>query len=287
MAGCLYIVPTPIGNLGDITARAVDVLRAVDLIAAEDTRHSKKLMTHLDVSTPMLAYHEHVDERATQSLVDKLLAGQSVALISDAGTPLVSDPGYRLVRAAQDAQCQVIPLPGACAAIAALSASGLPTDRFTFEGFLPAKSTARLQRLRALATRSETLVFYEAPHRIVDCLADMVAVMGVEREAVLAREISKSFETIHRAPLGDLHRWVVSDANQQRGEQVLMLAPAHVRRGASKSGATEEAIDAAADTLLMRLAQVLPPRKAAAIVAETFGLKARDLYAYLLDRRGD
>lgn len=282
MAGCLYIVPTPIGNLGDITARAVEVLTTVDLIAAEDTRHSKKLMTHLDISTPMVAYHEHVDDSATQALVDRLLAGQSVALISDAGTPLVSDPGYRLVRASQVAHCQVIPLPGACAAIAALSASGLPTDRFTFEGFLPAKAAARLQRLKALAARSETLVFYEAPHRIADCLQAMVEAMGAEREAVLAREISKSYETIRRASLGELLSWVMSDTNQQRGEQVLMVAPAPVDKGAST-----DALSATAETLLTRLAEVLPPRKAAAIVAETYGLKARDLYARLLDLRGD
>jgi 16S rRNA (cytidine1402-2'-O)-methyltransferase len=278
----LYIVPTPIGNLGDITARAVEVLTTVDVIAAEDTRHSKKLMTHLDISTSMVAYHEHVDDSATQALVDRLLAGQSVALISDAGTPLVSDPGYRLVRAAQAAHCQVIPLPGACAAIAALSASGLPTDRFTFEGFLPAKAAARLQRLKALAARSETLVFYEAPHRIADCLQAMVEAMGAEREAVLAREISKSFETIRRASLGELLSWVMSDTNQQRGEQVLMVAPVPVDKGA-----TTDALSATAETLLTRLAEVLPPRKAAAIVAETYGLKARDLYARLLDLRGD
>lgn len=265
-----------------MTARAIEVLRAVDLIAAEDTRHSKKLMNHLDISTPMVAYHEHVDDMATQALVDRLLAEQSVALISDAGTPLVSDPGYRLVRAAQAAQCQVIPLPGPCAAIAALSASGLPTDRFTFEGFLPAKTAARTQRLKALASRAETLVFYEAPHRIADCLTDMVEVMGAEREAVLAREISKSFETIRRAPLGELHRWVIADANQQRGEQVVMVAPASIDRGTDGG-----ALDGAAETLLMRLAEVLPPRKAAAIVAETFGLKARELYGLLLERRGD
>lgn len=282
MAGCLYIVPTPIGNLGDITARAVEVLTTVDVIAAEDTRHSKKLMTHLNINTPMVAYHEHVDDSATQALIDRLLTGQSVALISDAGTPLVSDPGYRLVRAAQVAQCQVIPLPGACAAIAALSASGLPTDRFTFEGFLPAKAAARLQRLKALAARSETLVFYEAPHRIADCLQAMVEAMGAEREAVLAREISKSFETIRRASLGELHRWVLSDANQQRGEQVLMVAPAP-----AEQGGTGSALTVTAETLLTRLAEVLPPRKAAAIVAETYGLKARDLYARLLDLRGD
>lgn len=282
MAGCLYIVPTPIGNLGDITVRAVEVLTTVDVIAAEDTRHSKKLMTHLDISTSMVAYHEHVDDSATQALVDRLLAGQSVALISDAGTPLVSDPGYRLVRAAQAAHCQVIPLPGACAAIAALSASGLPTDRFTFEGFLPAKAAARLQRLKALAARSETLVFYEAPHRIADCLQAMVEAMGAEREAVLAREISKSYETIRRASLGELLSWVISDTNQQRGEQVLMVAPAP-----ADQGGTGGALTVTAETLLMRLAEVLPPRKAAAIVAETYGLKARDLYARLLDLRGD
>lgn len=278
MAGCLYIVPTPIGNLGDITLRAVETLRLVDVIAAEDTRHSKKLMAHFDIPTPLVAYHEYVDDAATQVLIDRIVTGESVALISDAGTPLVSDPGYRLVRAAQAAHCSVIPLPGPCAAVAALSASGLPTDRFTFEGFLPAKAAARLQRLKTLAERTETLVFYEAPHRIADCLSAMVDVMGATREAVLAREISKAFETIRRAPLGELHQWVLADANQQRGEQVLLVAPAPT---------SQAVLDSAVKALLTRLATELPPRKAAAIVADIHGLKARDLYALLLDQRKD
>ncbi len=272
----LYIVPTPIGNLSDITYRAVEVLAAADVIAAEDTRHSRKLLNHFDLTTPLIAYHEHSDESATQELVARIECGEAVALISDAGTPLVSDPGYRLVRAVQDSGQSVVPLPGPCAAITALSGSGLPTDRFMFEGFLPAKTSQRQRRLQALRGVSVTLVFYEAPHRIADTLSDAAEVFGGEREAVLARELTKTFETIKRLPLGLLHQWVKSDPDQQRGEQVLLIEPA---------GSGEVGFDDATRRLLERLAAELPPRKAAAIAADIAGLKARDLYNYLLARR--
>lgn len=274
----LYIVPTPIGNLDDVTRRALAVLSAVTVIAAEDTRHSRKLLAHFGIDTRMVAYHEHSDAAATEALVARVADGESVALISDAGTPLVSDPGYRLVRAMQEAGLPVIPLPGACAAIAALSASGLATDRFFFEGFLPSKHAQRKSRLAALSAIPATLVFYEAPHRIVETLTDALAVFGAEREAVLARELTKTFETIKRLPLGELREWVAADPDQQRGEQVLMIAPP------SRSQAT---LDADTQKLLERLAQELPPRKAAAIVADLTGLKSRALYDFLLARRGD
>ena len=272
----LYIVPTPIGNLEDITLRGLSILRQVDLIAAEDTRHSQRLLGHFDIDTRLMSYHEHSGEAETQNLVARMLSGQSVALISDAGTPLVSDPGYRLVRAVQDAGLSVTPLPGACAAIAALSASGLPTDRFHFEGFLPSKTAQRCTRLEALVDYQSTLVFYEAPHRIAAALADAAHIFGADREAVLARELTKTFETIKRLPLGDLSVWVQSDANQQRGEQVLMIAGALPESGV---------VDANARAWLLRLAADLPPRKAAAIVAEMTGAKARTLYDLLLAAR--
>lgn len=273
----LYIVPTPIGNLGDITHRALETLAAVTLIAAEDTRHSKKLLAHYGIETPLWAYHDHSSDTATQQLLARMASGDSVALISDAGTPLVSDPGFRLVRCAQDSGIRVFPLPGPCAAVTALSGAGLPTDRFFFEGFLPAKSAARRHRLEALAHQSGTLVIYEAPHRIAATLGDAVAILGEGREAVLARELSKSFETIRRGALGELLAWVTEDVNQQRGEQVLLLGPV--------ADAVEPVVLSGKDrALLFRLAEELPPRKAAAIVADLSGLRTRDLYKMLTER---
>ena len=272
----LYIVPTPIGNLEDITLRGLSILRQVDVIAAEDTRHSQRLLGHFDIDTRLMSYHEHSADAETHALVSRMLSGQAVALISDAGTPLVSDPGYRLVRAVQDAGLPVTPLPGACAAITALSASGLATDRFHFEGFLPSKTAQRGARLEALVDYQGTLVFYEAPHRIAATLSDAMRIFGPDREAVLARELTKTFETIKRLPLGDLSVWVQDDANQQRGEQVLMIA------GAAPQS---DAVDASVRAWLLRLAVDLPPRKAAAIVAEMTGVKARTLYDLLLAAR--
>ena len=273
----LYIVPTPIGNLGDITQRALEILAAVTLIAAEDTRHSRKLLTHYGIETPLSAYHDHIPETVTQQFLQRMAEGDSIALISDAGTPLVSDPGFRLVRAAQDAGIPIIPLPGPCAAVTALSAAGLPTDHFFFEGFLPAKPAARRGRLQALLRQSGTLIMYEAPHRIAATLGDAVHIFGEHREAVVARELSKAFETIRRGTLGDLLSWVTGDTNQQRGEQVLLIGPAE---GAS---ATTQ-LDERDERLLFRLADELPPRKAAAIAADLTGLRSRDLYSLLVDR---
>jgi 16S rRNA (cytidine1402-2'-O)-methyltransferase len=270
----LYIVPTPIGNLSDISQRAIDVLRQATLIAAEDTRHSQVLLSHLGISTPMVAHHEHSTAGALSKLLDRLRQGESVALISDAGTPLVSDPGYRLVREVQDAGLPVVPIPGPCSLITALCASGLPTNRFYFEGFLPAKSVQRRRRLEALAEQEVTLIFLEAPHRVAETLQDMLAIFGSEREVTLARELTKSFETIRRLPLEKMWSWVTDDVNQQRGELVLLLGPPAKQ---SATTVTEGAL-----RILRLLSEELPPRKASALTAEITGARARDLYNLLM-----
>ncbi len=277
MESGLYVVATPIGNLGDLSARAVNTLQSVDLIAAEDTRHSQRLLQHYAIATPVMAYHDHSDDRAVSKISHCLAAGGSVALVSDAGTPLISDPGYRLVRAVQDAGFVVRPVPGACAAVAALSVSGLATDRFLFEGFLPARAGARDNRLAGLARETATLIFYEAPHRVQACLEAMAAVFGAEREAVLAREVTKSFETIRRGKLADLSAFVAGDSNQQKGEIVLLVAGA-------RNEATEVTAEIAA--LLQRLAQELPAKTAAAVVADHTGLRKKQLYDFLLALKG-
>lgn len=272
----LYIVPTPIGNLADITQRALETLKQVALIAAEDTRHSRKLLAYYEIETPLCAYHDHVSEQVTEQLLLRMMNGEAVALISDAGTPLVSDPGFRLVRAAQSKSIPVIPLPGPCAAITALSGAGLPTDRFFFEGFLPAKSQPRRKRLESLQYQAGTLIFYEAPHRIRATLIDALEIMGPEREAVLARELSKTFETLKRDSLSSLLAWVDADVNQQRGEQVLLIGP-------SKDQQDTELLERDRK-LLFRLGEELPPRKAASIVSDLTGIKARVLYEQLINR---
>lgn len=274
MEAALYIVPTPIGNLSDISQRAIDVLRQATLIAAEDTRHSQVLLSHLGISTPMVAHHEHSTAGALSKLLDRLRQGESVALISDAGTPLVSDPGYRLVREVQDAGLPVVPIPGPCSLITALCASGLPTNRFYFEGFLPAKSVQRRRRLEALAELEVTLIFLEAPHRVAETLQDMLAIFGSEREVTLARELTKSFETIRRLPLEKMWSWVTDDVNQQRGELVLLLGPP------AKQSATT--VTQGALRILRLLSEELPPRKASALTAEITGARARDLYNLLM-----
>lgn len=269
----LYIVATPIGNLGDMSPRAVEVLRGAGLIAAEDTRHSRRLLDHFDIHSPLMAYHDHSDGQSRSRILETLAQGQSVALICDAGTPLISDPGYPLVRAVQDAGFAVCPVPGPCAAMAALCAGGLPTDRFRFEGFLPARPGARENRLAELAAEPTTLIFYEAPHRIAETLQALAAAFGAGREAVLAREITKAFETIRRGSLDSLCEFVAADENQQRGEIVLLVA------GRPQGEAT---LDAATEALLRRLAQELPAARAAAVVADWSGLRKKVLYDYLL-----
>ena len=270
MTGILYVVATPIGNLDDISARAIQVLGRVARIAAEDTRHSARLLQHLDINTHLVAVHDHNEAGKTQHLISQLLAGDDIALISDAGTPLISDPGYRLVAAAHEAKIQVVPVVGACAAIAALSAAGLPSDRFSFEGFLSAKTTARQVQLQALVHETRTLIFYEAPHRILECVQDMRAIFGEQRRVVLARELTKTFETIKQMTLAELCVFVEADSNQQRGEIVLVVEGAPMD---SALAAQQEV-----DNLLLKLLKYLPVKASAQLAAELTGHKKNALY---------
>lgn len=270
MSAVLYVVATPIGHLDDLSARAAQTLRDVDLIAAEDTRHAARLLSTYQISTPVTACHDHNESHKVAELIGLMQQGQRIALISDAGTPLISDPGYRLVRAAHEANIRVVPVPGACAAIAALSASGLASDRFSFEGFLHAKANARRQTLTALKDERQTLIFYEAPHRIVDCLADMSEIFGAQREVTLAREITKTFETIKKSTLGALLDFVKNDHNQQKGEIVLVVA------GASDTPSDQDQLKT--DQLLLRLLQDLPVKTAAQLAADLTGIKKNELY---------
>lgn len=274
-AGTLYVVATPIGNLQDLTPRALEVLKAVSLIAAEDTRHSARLLQHFGVTTPTTACHDHNERDRSARLVERLLAGEDMALISDAGTPLISDPGFHLVRQAREAGVRVCPVPGACALIAGLSAAGLPSDRFAFEGFLPAKAHGRRQRIHALAAEQRTWMVYEAPHRLLECLEDLCDLLGAERQVVLARELTKTFETIKGAPLGELVDWVRADADQQRGECVLIV------EGAPQV-ADEDALDPEAERVLEVLLEELPVKQAAALAARITGLKKNRLYQLAL-----
>ena len=268
--GTLYIVATPIGNLEDVSQRAIRVLKDVDLIAAEDTRHSRKLLEHFAIQTSLTSYHEHNDEARADELLQRLRAGDSIALISDAGTPLISDPGYPLVQAAHEAGVNVVPIPGASALIAALSVSGIPCDHFSFEGFLPAKPSARLARLQPLAQEQRTLIFYESSHRIQACLEDLCRVFGEARQACLARELTKKFETIRNDTLCELRRWLETDPNQSRGEFVLIIAP-------GEKIVTDEAV-IQIDLLLTTLLQHWPLKKAVAIAVDLSGRKKNQLY---------
>ena len=269
-AGVLYIVATPIGNLQDISARALDVLKAVSLIAAEDTRHSKKLLAHYGIATTLQAVHEHNERDVTDRLLQKLTGGDDIALVSDAGTPLISDPGFYLVRAARQSGIRVVPVPGPAALIAALSVAGLATDRFVFEGFLPARQAARRQRLQGLAAETATLVFYESSHRIVACLADMADCLGAHREAALARELTKTFETVLTGSLQELLEQLQADSQQQKGEFVVMVQGAAPRDPA--------AIDAASEQVLAVLLSELPLKQAAGLAARITGMSKNALY---------
>ncbi len=276
--GTLYVVATPIGNLDDISARALKVLADVALIAAEDTRHSVRLLQHFGIQTPLAACHEHNERDEGGRFITKLLAGEDVALVSDAGTPLISDPGYHLVRQARAAGVQVVPVPGACALIAALSAAGLPSDRFIFEGFLPAKAAARRARLEQVKEEPRTLIFYEAPHRILECLEDMEAVFGGERPALLGRELTKTFETLKGLPLAELRAFVAGDSNQQRGECVVLVGGWTAPQG-------EEAISTEAQRVLDLLLAELPLKKAAALAAQITGVRKNLLYQVALEKQ--
>lgn len=265
----LYIVATPIGNLDDITLRAIDTLKRVDLIAAEDTRHSGLLLQHLGIKAKLFSLHDHNEQEKAHVLIEKLQSGLSIALVSDAGTPLINDPGYHLVKACRENDIKVVPIPGACAAIAALSVAGLPSDKFIYEGFLPAKSKARQDSLASLITEPRTMIFYESTHRLLETLKDMQTIFGADKQIVLAKELTKTWETIVSFPVNELIDWLNQDASRQKGEFVLIVA-----------GYTEnnKDIDPKAINTLKLLQKELPLKKAAAITAEIYGLKKNQLY---------
>ena len=268
-SGTLHVVATPIGNLADLSPRALETLRAVAAICAEDTRHTRQLLAHFGIEQSLVALHEHNEDEVAGRLVARLLAGESLALVSDAGTPLVSDPGFRLVRAARAAGVRVSPVPGASALVTALSVAGLPSDRFVFEGFLPAKAGARRARLDALVGEPRTLLFYESSHRIEDTLADCVTAFGGERQAVVARELTKLFETVLDGTLAELRARVAADANQRKGEFVLLV-----------HGAGEDADARVAEgrRVYAKLGEHLPPSTAAKLAAEISGAPRKALY---------
>ena len=271
----LYVVATPIGNLADISERAHQVFEAVDIIAAEDTRHTKRLLNHLGINKQLIAVHDHNESQAAAVLIDRLGQGQNVALVSDAGTPLIADPGYHVLKEVVQAGFNVVPVPGACAVITALCASALPTDRFIFDGFLPPKTGARQQYYQSIQGEERTVVVYESPHRIVASLQDLQTVLGDEKEIVVARELTKTFETFLRGSISDVLSQVEADSNQQKGEFVLMIRGAPQ---AKKQDVSPEAIE-----LLKVLADELPLKQAAALTAKATGFKKNKLYQIGLD----
>jgi 16S rRNA (cytidine1402-2'-O)-methyltransferase len=276
--GSLYIVATPIGNLDDITFRALEVLRTVQRVAAEDTRHTRSLLQHFGIDKPLVSLHDHNEEQRAEELVSRLAAGESIALVSDAGTPLISDPGFRVVRRVRQAGFRVIPIPGACAAIAALCASGMATDRFRFIGFLPARSTARCEMLRELGRSPETLVFYESPRRLMEMLGDLAAVLGGDRQVAVAKELTKLHERIFQGAVRDAIV-LFQDPSLQRGEFVVLVegAPEPVSAGEAD---LVQALD------WMRLASdYLPPKQAAALVAAISGADKKNLYRQWTSRQ--
>ncbi|MFT5349248.1 MAG: 16S rRNA (cytidine1402-2'-O)-methyltransferase [Planctomycetota bacterium] len=272
-SGLLYVVATPIGNLEDITERGRRILAEVDLIAAEDTRHSKKLLAHLGISTPMCAYHDHNEHKAASGIIELLKKGRNIALISDAGTPLIHDPGYQLIKLAHEHDIKLVPVPGACAAITALSVAGIATDRFIFEGFLPEKQMARRKRLQELASETRTLVFYEAPHRIRVFMQDCESAFGRDRQACIGRELSKYYETIKNDTLESLNLWLQNDESQLKGEFVVVVqgdidAPGHDEEDAIR--------------ILKILLKASSVKQASTLAAEITGLKKNDLYKLAL-----
>ncbi len=272
--GSLYIVATPIGNLKDISLRAIEVLQSADLIAAEDTRHARRLLDHYNITTKTLSLHEHNETERSSLLIQKLQAGQTVALISDAGTPLISDPGFRLVRQAQQAGIRVSPIPGACAAIAALSVAGLPTSQFVFEGFLPAKGAVRSKRIKQLAREARTIILYESKHRIISLIDELTEVFGPQRQASIAREISKTFETIITRDLQALKVWLHNDAMQQKGEFVVLLGGATIEEDQAKIER---------ERILRILLQELPVKQASSLTAQIAGGVKKELYSLALE----
>ena len=274
MSAQLFVVATPIGHLDDMTFRAIDILKSVSIVAAEDTRQSAQLFKHYNISTQLTACHDHNESNKIEQLVQKLLAGDNIALISDAGTPLISDPGFKLVRAAQEHGIKVVPVPGACAAIAALSAVGLPSDRFSFEGFLPSKASQRISQLEKLKNETQTLIFYEAPHRILECVKNMAEVFGENRPVGFAREITKTFETIKKMTLKDLVSFIENDHNQEKGEIVLVVGGAP-----EKADLEQEKLD----ELLKRLLQDLSVKAASQLAADLTGVKKKVAYQRALE----
>ncbi len=274
MSAQLFVVATPIGHLDDMTFRAIDILKSVSIVAAEDTRQSAQLFKHYNISTQLTACHDHNESNKIEQLVQRLLAGDNVALISDAGTPLISDPGFKLVRAAQEHGIRVVPVPGACAAIAALSAVGLPSDRFSFEGFLPSKASQRISQLEKLKNETQTLIFYEAPHRILECVKNMAEVFGENRPVGFAREITKTFETIKKMTLKDLVSFIENDHNQEKGEIVLVVGGAP-----EKIDLEQEKLD----ELLKRLLQDLSVKAASQLAADLTGVKKKVAYQRALE----
>ena len=270
MTGILFIVATPIGNLSDITFRAVEVLKSVDIVLAEDTRHSKKLLSHLDISKPIRAFHEHNEREKTKAIIDEIHSGKSIALISDAGTPLISDPGYFLVAQAKKEDLKVVPIPGPSALITALSASGLASDSFTFLGFLPSKQTARVKLLKSLLNRNETSIFYESPKRILATLNDMQTIFGGSRKVCLAKELTKAFETIQTDSIPNLIKYLTADQSRQKGEFVILIS------------ATDKMVIAEAenqlDSLLPILCAEMGASKAAKIAAKITGIDKKQCY---------
>ena len=275
MTGTLFIVATPIGNLDDITFRAFEVLKSVDFVLAEDTRHSKKLLSHLDISKPIRAFHEHNEREKTKAIISEIYSGKSIALISDAGTPLISDPGYFLVAQAKKEGLKVVPIPGPTALITALSASGLASDSFTFLGFLPSKQTARVKLLRGLVDRTETIIFYESPKRVLATLTDMQTIFGDSREVCLAKELTKAFETIHTGSIPNLIEYLTIDQNHQKGEFVILIS------------ATDKIDIAEAETQLNSLLPILCAElgasKAAKLAAKITGIDKKQCYKRALD----
>jgi 16S rRNA (cytidine1402-2'-O)-methyltransferase len=263
------VVATPIGNLGDVSPRALVILSGVDAVAAEDTRHSRNLLRHFGIDKPCVALHEHNERTQVEQLVERLRSGQALALVSDAGTPVVSDPGYHLVRAAHVAGCRVVSIPGPSAAIAALSISGQSAERFVFEGFLPAKPAARAQRLESLRYEERTLVFFEAPHRVVETLESMARILGGSREVTFVRELSKLYETARLTRLGELLEWVRGDAQQQKGEIVLVV------RGAENASSAD---GTAAEEVLRTLLHELSLKQAVTLAAKLTGMNRNRLY---------
>lgn len=267
--GTLYIVATPIGNLSDISQRAIDVLTEVDVIACEDTRHTGKLLSAFSIKNRTMSMHDHNERQRQEQIATLLQEGKSIALVSDAGTPLISDPGFHLVRHCRSLGLAVSPVPGACAAISALSVAGLPTDRFSFEGFLPSKSGARQSTLKALENEPRTMVFYDAPRRAIDTVKDIVETLGGERYLVIARELTKTFETIHSDTASNFLAWLEQDANQLKGEMVLIIE--------GYKADADEISPQAVKTLKLLLAE-MKPKKACAIAAEIHGVKKNALY---------